>query len=161
MEKIWFNSWPKNVRKQIEYPDITLHEHFENLVQKNPNLPFLSILGINFTYTQVNEQANRLAQALLRMGVKKGDKIGIFAPNLPQWAIAFFGILKTGAIVVPVSPLLGSEDLKHLIQDSELKIMFVLDLLYPTLPEVCAECPVLNNLIVTSLGDLLSPMKRL
>jgi long-chain acyl-CoA synthetase len=160
MNKIWYNSWPKNVNKHIEYPDITLHEHFENLVQKNKNLPFLSILGINFTYTQVNEQANRMANALLKMGIKKGDKIGIFAPNLPQWAITFFSILKAGAVVVPISPLLGSEDLKHLIQDSEIKIMFVLDLLYPTLPEVCAECPVLNNLIVTSLGDLLSPVKR-
>ncbi len=57
MNKIWHNSWPKNVRKQIEYPDITLHEHFENLVQKNQNFPFVSILGINFTYNQINEQA--------------------------------------------------------------------------------------------------------
>jgi long-chain acyl-CoA synthetase len=78
----------------------------------------------------------------------------------PQWAIAFFSILKTEAIVVPISPLLGSEDLKHLIQDSKIKMMFVLDLLYPTLPEVCSECPVLNNLIIFSLGDLLSPIKR-
>lgn len=160
MEFIWYNSWPKNVRKHIEYPNVTLHEHFESIVQKNQENPFLSILGINFTYKDVNDQANRLASALLKMGISKGDKIGIFAPNIPQWAVAFFGILKSGAVVVPISPLLGSEDLKHLILDSNIKLIIALDILYPNLAEVCPDCPVLNNIIFTSLGDLLSPIKR-
>jgi hypothetical protein len=68
MDYIWHNSWPKNVRKHIEYPNITLHNHFENLALNNQELPFLSILGINFTYTQVHEQAYRMANALSSMG---------------------------------------------------------------------------------------------
>ena len=149
MEYTWFNSWPKNVRRHIEYPVITLHDHFENIVNKIPDHPFLSILGMEFTYIEVNDQANRLASALRKMGAEKGDKIGIFAPNIPQWAVAFFGILKAGCVVVPISPLLGSEDLKHLIQDSDIKVLIALDILYPTLAEVCPKCPVLNNIIIT------------
>jgi long-chain acyl-CoA synthetase len=160
MDNLWFKSWPKDVKKHLEYPSICLHKHFEEKVRKNSEHSFLSILGINFTYSTINTQANRLANALLKIGIKKGDKIGIFAPNIPQWAVAFFGILKSGGTVVPISPLLGSADLKHLIQDSDIKAIIALDVLYPTLAEVCPDCPVLKKLIITSLGDILSPVKR-
>jgi long-chain acyl-CoA synthetase len=156
----WYKSWPKNVRKNIDYPSITLHKHFERIVKKNADLPFLSIRGLTYSYIEVDESANKFASALIGLGVKKGDKIGLFSPNIPQWTIAFFGILKTGATVVPISPLLGSEDLRHTIQDSQIKMIVALDLLYPSLKEVCADCPVMKNVIITSLGDLLSPIKR-
>ena len=157
---IWYKSWPNNVKKEIQYPSITLHKHFEKIVKKNTDYPFLSILGMNYSYIEVDESANKLANALIGLGVKRGDKIGLFGPNIPQWPIAFFGILKAGATVVPISPLLGSEDLKHIIQDSEITMMVALDLLYPLLKEVCVDCPVMENIITTSLGDLLSPVKR-
>jgi long-chain acyl-CoA synthetase len=159
-ESYWYKSWPKKVRTKIEYPSITIHRHFEKIVGKNTNHPFLSILGFTYSYTEVDELANKLANALISLGVKKGDKIGLFSPNIPQWPITFFGILKAGATVVPISPLLGSQDLKHTIQDSETKIIVALDLLYPKLKEVCIDCPAMKNIIITSLGDLLSPVKR-
>ncbi|MHA1966318.1 MAG: AMP-binding protein [Candidatus Hodarchaeales archaeon] len=156
----WYKSWPKSVKKSITYPTITVHKNFEKIVEKNGDFPFLSILGISYTYREINESANKLANGLLSLGIEKGDKIGIFSPNLPQWVIAFFGILKSGAIVVPISPLLGSEDLKHTIQDSEAKMIIALDILYPTIEEVCTDCESLETIILTSLGDLLSPIKR-
>jgi long-chain acyl-CoA synthetase len=159
-ESYWYKSWPKKVRKKIKYPSITIHRHFEKIVEKNTNHPFLSILGLTYSYTEVNELANKFANALISLGVKKGDKIGLFSPNIPQWPITFFGILKAGATVVPISPLLGSQDLKHTIQDSETKMIVALDLLYPKLKEVCIDCPAMKNIIITSLGDLLSPVKR-
>ena len=137
----WYDSWPKKVKKAIEYPSITLHKHFEEIVEKNVDHPFLSILGLKYSYREVDDSANKFANALIGLGVKKGDKIGLFGPNIPQWAIAFFGILKAGAVVVPISPLLGSEDLRHIIQDSETTLMVALDLLYPSLEEACIDCP--------------------
>jgi long-chain acyl-CoA synthetase len=156
----WFDSWPKKVKKTIEYPSLALHKHFENIVEKNVDHPFLSILGIKYSYREVDDSANKFANALIGLGIKKGDKIGLFSPNIPQWAITFFGILKAGAVVVPISPLLGSEDLRHTIQDSEITLIVALDLLYPSLEEVCIDCPAMKNIIITSLGDLLSPVKR-
>ncbi|MFX1506899.1 MAG: AMP-binding protein [Promethearchaeota archaeon] len=156
----WYDSWPKKVKKTIEYPSITLHKHFEKIVEKNVDHPFLSILGLNYSYREVDDSANKFAKALIGLGVKKGDRIGLFCPNIPQWAIAFFGILKAGAVVVPISPLLGSEDLRYTIQDSEATLMVALDLLYPSLEEACLNCPAVKNIIITSLGDLLSPVKR-
>ncbi len=162
MEALWYKSWPDGVRKHLDYPNITIHAHFEDTVRRNPDYPFLSILGMNYSYSEINDQANRLANALLKRGISKGDKIGIFAPNIPQWVVAFYGVLKTGATVVLISPLLGSEDLKHIILDSEIKLIIALDLLYPKLADDCFDCPVLQdeeNIIITSLGDLLSPIK--
>lgn len=160
-EFLWYKSWPKNVRKNIDYPSITLHKHFERIVEKNTDQTFLSIIGLNYSYEEVDESANKFANALIGLGVKRGDKIGLFSPNIPQYAIAFFGILKAGAVVVPISPLLGSLDLRHTIQDSEITMMVVLDLLYPTLEEACIDCPAIKNIILTSLEDLISPVKRL
>ncbi len=163
MEALWYKSWPEGVRKHLDYPNITIHTHFELAVNKNKNHPFLSILGMDYSYVEINDQANRLANALLNRGISKGDKVGIFAPNIPQWVVAFYGILKTGATTVLISPLLGSEDLKHIILDSELKMIIALDLLYPKLAEDCFDCPVLQDaekMVITSLGDLLSPIKR-
>ena len=51
----WYKSWPKSVKKSIKYPKITLHKNFEKIVEKNGDFPFLSILGISYTYREINE----------------------------------------------------------------------------------------------------------
>ncbi len=153
--------WPTGVKKKLNYPSITIHQQFEKLVDKNSELTYLSLLGIEYSYAEVNHMANKLAAALIKLGVEKGDRVGLFMPNILQYVIGFFGILKMGAIVVPISPIYGSEDLKFQLKDSGVKIIILLDLLYPQFEEVCQECNDLVKIITTSIGDLLSPIKRI
>ena len=122
-------------KKVIEIPDSTVHGIFEEYVKKNSDLPFLSLLGIDYSYSKVNDMANRFATALIELGVKKGDRIAIFMPNLHQFVIAFFGILKTGATVVPISPLYGPSDLEKTIKNIDLKGIVALDILYEKVEE--------------------------
>lgn len=159
-DPIWFKSWPKGVPKHIEYPIISIHDNFDNIADNNPDLPYLSILGMDYSYKTVKDQSNSLAKSLQEHGVEKGERIGIFLPNLPQFTISFFGILKSGAQVVLISPLLGSHDLTEVLIDSEITTIIALDLLYPQLDKVLDQVPSIKRLIFTSLGDLLSPLKR-
>ncbi|MFX1512963.1 MAG: long-chain fatty acid--CoA ligase [Promethearchaeota archaeon] len=153
--------WPTGVSKTLNYPSITINQQFENLVKKNPELTYVSLLGIEYSYAEVNDMANRLAAALKKLSVQKGDRIGLFMPNIPQYVIGFLAILKTGAIVVPISPVYGSEDLKFQLKDSGVKVIILLDLLYPQLEEASLKDIELVTKITTSIGDLLSPIKRI
>ncbi|MFX0062975.1 MAG: long-chain fatty acid--CoA ligase [Candidatus Hermodarchaeota archaeon] len=159
-DKIWFKSWPEGVKKSTDYPLITLQEQFEQLVEKKPNMCFLTFLGMRYTFKEINEQANRFATALYHLGVRKGDRLGLFMPNVPQFVIAFYAALKIGAIVVPCNPLYGSEDLKFQLNDSGTKIIIALDLLYPSVDKIRNECSKLEYIIVTSVGELFPPVKR-
>ena len=157
VDKLWYKSWPKGIKKVIEIPNATVHGIFEEYAQKNAEEPFLSLLGIEYTYAKVNDMASRFASALIELGVKKGDRIAIFMPNLHQFVIAFFGILKTGATVVPISPLYGPSDLEKTIKNIDLKGIVALDILYEKVEETKVEIPLI---ITTELGDILSPVLR-
>lgn len=156
----WYKSWPKGVRKHLKYPKKALHEVFKESVSRNADLTYLSILGIDYSYSKVNEMANRFANAMLDKGYGIGDRIAIFMPNLPQFVFVFYGILKIGATVVPISPLLGKEDLKKIINDSQISALVGLDILFPNIESIIAESNFLKDIILTSLGDLLSPIVR-
>ncbi len=156
----WNVSWPKGVRKTLHYPEVPLFELFHESVVRNQDYPYLNILGINYSFNEVNEKANQIANALVGLGTGLGSRVGIFMPNIPQFVFAFYGILKTGATIVPISPLYGSEELKTVIQDSGIHVIFALDLVVPKLEEIRETTPMLQKYIVTSLGDLISPIKR-
>ncbi|WP_371804898.1 AMP-binding protein [Candidatus Lokiarchaeum ossiferum] len=156
----WYKSWPKGVRKQLKYPRMGLNEVFKESVSRNADMTYLSILGIDYSYSKVNEMANRFANAMLAKGYGIGDRIAIFMPNLPQFVFVFYGILKIGATVVPISPLLGKEDLKKIINDSQISALVGLDILFPNIESIISESSSLKNVILTSLGDLLSPIVR-
>ena len=90
------------VRKSIDYQIISIHEHFDMLAKKNGDMSYLNILGKDFSYILINEQSSRFAAALKVNNIGRGDNVGLFIPNLPQYVITFFGILKAGASVVPI-----------------------------------------------------------
>jgi len=156
-EKLWYKSWPKGVKKVIDIPNTTVHKLFEEYAKKNPDLVYLSLLGIEYTYAKVNDMANQLANALIELGVQKGDRIGLLMPNLHQFVISFFGILKTGATAVPLSPLYGPSDLEAVLRKVDLKGLIALDILFEKVEETKIQIPLL---IITALGDILSPFLR-
>jgi long-chain acyl-CoA synthetase len=115
-------------------------------------------MGNDYSFSEVNESASKFASALIKLGVEKGDRVGIFMPNIPQFVIAFFGILKIGATVVPISPLYGTEDILNTITDSKIKAIVGLDFLYPSVIEACKNSKAPEIVILTSLSDLVSPI---
>jgi len=116
------------------------------------NRPALSEAGREVTYRQLNEKANQVATALIKMGVKPGDFIGLCAPNSTEWIIFYFGVLKAGAIAVTLSSLLRGDELSFLLNHSRPRFVFTFDEKLNDLSRIKDSCG-LGKLICPN-GDL-------
>jgi long-chain acyl-CoA synthetase len=102
----WLRNYDKGVPERINYPKEPLFHLLEEAARKYPDRACTIFKGAVISYRAMNEATDRIAAALADMGVKKGDRVGIFMPNTPQFIIAYFGILKAGGVVVATNPAL-------------------------------------------------------
>ncbi|MEX2753507.1 MAG: AMP-binding protein, partial [Candidatus Freyarchaeota archaeon] len=106
------------------------------------------------TYGELNEWSDRFANALASMGVEKGDRVGLFLENCPQFIVAYYGALKAGAILVPINPMFKEMEVESQLKDSGTETLVTLDFLYPTIRNIRKNTK-LRNIIVTSYRDFL------
>lgn len=103
MEKVWMKHWPQDLPQKIKFTqgEIPIHGYLRFQAKKIPDKPALIFYGRTISYEELNTASDRFAAYLLSQGIKKGDRVGIFLLNCPQYVIAHFGIQKIGAIVCP------------------------------------------------------------
>lgn len=147
MEKSWFKLYDRGVPFSIFYPPLALKDLFSHHALTNPDREYLVLNDIVITYRECDERACRFANALLKMGVKKGDRVAFMIPNVPQYVIALQACFKIGAIVVPVNPLAPQPEVAHYLTDSGAETMVVMALL--------------ANTAIAVLKEGATPMKRL
>jgi len=157
--KPWHKNYPPNVPKIITYPEIPLHQLLENAAQNHPNHTAIFYLGKKIAYSQLNEHADRFATALSNLGVKQGDRVALYLPNIPQFTITFYAVSKIGAINTAISPLYKERELEHQINDSDAETLIYLDLLHPTVTAIKDKTK-LKNLIAANIGEYLPTTKR-
>ncbi|MGQ9477739.1 MAG: long-chain-fatty-acid--CoA ligase [Candidatus Bipolaricaulia bacterium] len=160
MGKPWLTSYPKGVPHTLAYPSISLFQLLEGAAQKFPDNPAIIFLGRRISYRQLVGLVEACAAALHDLGVRKGDRVSINLPNLPQFVISFYAVLRLGAIVVQTNPMYTERELVELIDDAGAETMITLEQLYPRAAAVRAKTG-LKRLILTSVGDFLPPLKRL
>jgi len=151
-EKPWFKFWPQGVPKHIDFPEIPLQELLMKSAREFPEKTAILYFDKGMTYRELNNLSDKFAAALDGLGIKKGDKVAIFLPNIPQFVISYYGIVKTGAIVTAISPLYKEREVEHQLNDSEAETIVVLDALYPILERVLAHTKT-KRVIVTSLKE--------
>lgn len=157
--KPWLAHYDKGVPQTIDYPKAPLFHFLEEAARKYPDRACTIFKGAVISYREMNEQSNAMATALVEMGVKKGDRVGIFMPNLPQFVPAFFGILKAGGVVVAVNPTYPVEEVLTPVNDAGIEVMFTLTRFYNTLKEVRKKSN-LKKIIVSNLKEALPPVTR-
>jgi long-chain acyl-CoA synthetase len=81
----------------------------------------------SFSYTEVDEISGRIATSLRNLGVRRGDKVAVQLPNLPQFLFSYFGILKAGAVMVPLNPLLKAPEVRYHLQDSQARLLITFE----------------------------------
>lgn len=142
------------------FEDLTLPEMLELAVNRAPDAPFLQFLGRTYSYAAIEREAKRFAAGLLAMGIKQGDRVGLFLPNVPIYASAYYGAMMAGAVVVNFSPLYTVEELAWQVEDSGTRLLVTLDVpeLYGTAAKVL-EGSGLETLVVGSLADMLPRLK--
>ena len=90
-------------------------------------------------FYDLRRQVLRMANALGELGVRKGDRVGLHLPTCPQYVIAYFGALKAGAKVTPISPVYTRKEVKQQIEDSQAKTIICEDILYDNIEKTCEE----------------------
>ncbi|MCW4017631.1 MAG: long-chain fatty acid--CoA ligase [Candidatus Bathyarchaeota archaeon] len=138
--------------KTLIYPQVPLFEVLNQTVQSYPKNVAISYLGREITYEELGLLSDQFASALVSLGVKKGDCVAIFLPNVPQFIIAYYGILKAGAVLTAVSPLHREREVEHQLADSEAQTIVALDSLFPVV-EVVWQKTKLTHAIVTSIDE--------
>jgi len=150
------SSYPKGVPATIdvdEFPSIV--SVLENAIAKFRDRPAFRNLGKTITYAEVDRLSAQFASFLLNdLKLKKGDRVALMMPNVLQYPIAIFGVLRAGLTVVNTNPLYTPRELKHQLVDSGASVLVVLSNVAHTAAEVVAETPV-KQVIVTSIGEML------
>ncbi|PTC01118.1 long-chain-fatty-acid--CoA ligase FadD [Thalassospira xiamenensis] len=160
MEKIWLKRYPPGVPDTID-PDhyASLVEIFEESVGKFGEKTAYSNMDCELSFNALDEQTKAFASYLQSLGFSKGDAVGVMMPNLLQYPVALFGILRAGMTVVNVNPLYTPRELKHQLNDSKAKGLVILENFAHTLAKIEAEVK-LEKVIITGIGDLLPAPKR-
>ena len=156
MEKIWLKRYPPNVPAEIN-PDeyASLVEVFERSCQRfGPRLAFTN-MGYGMTYAELDQKSRTFA-AYLQQDLKltRGERVAIMLPNLLQYPVALFGVLRAGLIAVNVNPLYTPRELEHQLKDSGARAILILANFAHVLAEVIEKTDV-KQAIVTEIGDLL------
>ena len=135
-EKLWHKSYATGVKKTIDYEKITISEALTRSAKNFPAKTALNYMGKRISYQELNDLVNRFAKALLDMGIKPGDKVGVCLPNIPQVIISDLAIFRVGAVVVQNNPLYTERELAYQLNDSDAKLVITLTLLVPRMEKI-------------------------
>jgi long-chain acyl-CoA synthetase len=156
-DRPWLKHYDEGVPHSIEYPEVPLFYFLENAAKKYPNATCTIFKGAKISYREMDAITDRLAAGLAELGVKKGDRVGIFMPNTPQFVMAYFAVLKLGGIVVAINPLYSAREIEHQANDAGIELMLVMSNFYNTIKAVQPKTKI-RQLVVTNLKETLPPV---
>ncbi len=159
MEYPWIENYDEGVPTHIDYPQKPLFHFLEEAAEKYPEKACTIFKGATISYKEMNEITDALAGALADLGVKKGDRVGIFIPNTPQFVMAYYAILKAGGVVVATNPLYTASEIAHQAKDAGIEVMFVMSNFYGTIKAAQADTKI-KKMIVTNIKETLPPLTR-
>jgi len=150
----WTRSYPAGVRWNTDLSGLSVLDMLDDSVRRWADRPAIDFMGRNIDYRELASLIDRAAKGLQDLGVGPGVHVGLYLPNVPQYVITFFAILRAGGTVVNYSPLDAGEVLAHKIEDSRTDILVTLDLnsLYPLMARLL-DSTRLHTLVVGSLGE--------
>jgi len=159
-ERPWLAHYDPGVPHTISYPDTSLIHFLEDSARKYPEHPCTIFKGASVSYREMDRITDVLASALVsEFGVQKGDRVGIFMPNTPQFVMAYFAILKAGAVVVATNPLYTAPEIEYQASDAGIEVMFVMTNFYRTMKKAQPNTRI-KRLIVTNLKEGLPPLLK-
>ena len=159
---IWKSRYNHPTQWDQFYPPLSMPGMFFRSAGRRGDANLLDFMGRKYSYSEVASGVVRIAKGLQDMGIGKGDRIGLFLPNVPHYVSAYYGAMAIGATVVNFSPLYTVDELNHQVEDSGTKILFTLSAtaLFPTAYQVLEESS-LERLVVGSVAGALPAGKAL
>lgn len=161
MSKPWLLSYPSTVKPEIDIHEFaSLNDLLTRSCRKFERLPAFQNLGVTISYGDLDRLSRDFAAYLQSLpGMQRGSRVAIMLPNLLQYPIALFGVLRAGMIVVNVNPLYTSRELRHQLEDSGAQTIVVLENFARVVESVLVETP-LKHVITSQVGDMLPAPRR-
>lgn len=163
-EMKWLEHYEEGVPATLDIPEIPLQQMMMNSAQEAPDrtamrmilkyLAFGIAIQSRFTYRQLDEASSRFAAAIHALGIRKGDRVAMMLPNIPQYVIGYYGLLKAGAIIVNTNPTYTPRELGHQLEDSGAKAIIMLSGSYGRLEQI-RERTAVENVIIAGVQDTL------
>ena len=153
--KPWLDHYDPEVPYSISYREITVHQFLVDAARKYPARAALIFRDQELTYSELNKLSSRLAAWLVQWGIKRGDRVAVLLPNIPQFVLVYYAILKAGGVVVALNPAYKLPELKFLLDDSGARMLIGLASQADMLGSLKAETSV-EGIVTTSLEDALS-----
>lgn len=160
LNKVWLKRYPADVPAEINADRYaSLVDLFEHATEQYADQVAFINMGQPMTYRQLEKQSRAFAAWLQQgLGLKQGDRVALMMPNLLQYPVALFGVLRAGMVVVNVNPLYTPRELKHQLIDSGASAIVIVSNFAHTLEKVVAETPI-KHVMLTRMGDQLAPVK--
>jgi long-chain acyl-CoA synthetase len=154
-ERTWLNQYSQNVPAEIDLTEFgSVVDIFEKSCDRFANNVAFVNFGRELRYRDLEARTRAFGAYLQSLGLERGDRVAVMLPNLLQYPIALFGILRAGMVVVNTNPLYTARELKHQLKDSGARAIVVLENFAHTLASVIDDSPV-EHVFVTGVGDLL------
>ncbi|GAB6887236.1 long-chain fatty acid--CoA ligase [Desulfothermus okinawensis JCM 13304] len=119
----WFKFYPKGLSRSLEYPTVGIFDFLETSARRYPDKTAIIYYGKKIKYSQLFQEALKVASFLKNNGLSKGDRVGIYMQNSPQWVISYFGIIRANCVAVPINPMLTEDELEYIIKDSGCRLI--------------------------------------
>ena len=159
MEKIWLKNYPEGVPAEIDPGKYrSLRDLFEESVATYGERPAYHCMGKEISYADLERLSKAFGAWLQSRGLNRGDRVALMMPNVLQYPVALFGVLRAGMVVVNVNPLYTPRELEHQLLDSGAKAIVILENFAHTLEQVIARTQV-KHVVVAAMGDLLGAGK--
>ncbi|MFN8371666.1 MAG: AMP-binding protein [Anaerolineae bacterium] len=168
-DRPWTKKYDQGVPASLEpYPAVPIQYFLQEAAKKHPDsvalvssakLPVLGRQGATLTYAQLDRQSDALAAGLIDMGLKKGSAVILVMPNIAQFVISYYAILKAGGVVCACNPTYPADKLQYAINDADAEIIITMSLFYKTVKEIQPKTKA-KTVIVTSVKEYLPPLAK-
>ena len=153
MDRPWFKHVAEGNPIGIDIPEISLPQLFSQSVEKYENLPAVTFNEECYSYGELNQAIRKVASSLAKRGIQKGDRVAIMLPNCPQYPISYYAALLCGATIVQVNPMYRASELLYVLNDSNSKILIVLDKLLPVVDSLGNQTSISTTITVSFEGE--------
>ncbi len=152
--RVWFEHYDRQVPPHLLYPQIPIYCLLEETAARFPNRPCTNFLGRQLSYRQIKDLSDRFAVGIHDLGLRKGDRVVMLLPNSPQFLIAYYGLLKAGAVIVPLNPLSAERELDFHLSDSGAETAITVPLFLRKVASLRGRTP-LKHIIYSRISDFL------
>lgn len=161
-DKVWLKTYKElGLTYDIDLPaeNTSLIEIFETSFAKFTNKTAFVCMGAELSFQQLDRYSKQIAAYLQSLGLKKGDKVAVMMPNILQMPVTILAVLRAGFVLVNVNPLYTSKELEHQLDDSDAKVLFIVENFAKTYQDIGKN--MVDHVIIASMGDLMGTLKGL